>query len=65
MSADTYTTRTRENCRACGEQTLHGVRIELRTESTHGTNAVFSREPYRITRCRRCGTRDAIRMNDR
>jgi ribosomal protein L37E len=54
----------RERCEQCGRETAHAVSIELRTESTDGQNAAFSREPYRVTECRRCGTTASRRMND-
>jgi hypothetical protein len=53
-----------ERCEHCGRETPHAVRIELRTESTRERNAAFSREPYRVSQCRDCGTETARRMND-
>ncbi|MFC6613949.1 hypothetical protein ACFQAS_03085 [Halopenitus salinus] len=54
----------REPCDDCGERTVHRVRVEIRTESEKAENARFSREPYRIAVCRRCGAETATRMND-
>ncbi|PSQ44561.1 hypothetical protein BRD17_03720 [Halobacteriales archaeon SW_7_68_16] len=53
-----------EACEACDAETPHEVSVQLRTESHKEQNAEFSREPYRITECTRCGTRDTQRMND-
>ena len=44
-----------ECCGVCGEETQHRVRLELHAESDEPAAAAFSREPYRITTCRRCG----------
>jgi len=44
--------------------TLHQVSVQMRTESKKDENAEFSREPYRVTECQRCGTRTSQRMND-
>ena len=54
----------REPCEQCGDETPHGVRIEIRTESTKRENAQFSREPYRIATCEVCGEESALRMNN-
>ena len=53
-----------EHCDDCGNQTRHEVRVELRTESTDPENAAFSREPYRVSMCRRCGHETSTRMNN-
>jgi len=53
-----------ERCGQCARETPHAVAIELRTESTDGQNAAFSREPYRVAECRRCGRTVSRRMND-
>lgn len=53
-----------EGCEACGIETQHRVEIQIRTESTTGENAAFSREPYRVTTCLQCGQETAIRMNN-
>jgi hypothetical protein len=53
-----------ETCSLCGDETPHDVRVEIRTESTVEENAAFSREPYRIATCRRCGSETELRMND-
>ncbi|SHH52302.1 DUF7835 family putative zinc beta-ribbon protein [Halobaculum gomorrense] len=53
-----------ERCGACGGETTHDVRVEIRTESQKEENAEFSREPYRITTCNECGAENATRMNN-
>lgn len=53
-----------ERCSACRADTEHDVAIEIRQESTHGDHPEFSREPYRVATCRRCGTETAMRMNN-
>lgn len=53
-----------EPCESCGRETAHAVSIELRTESSKSENAEFSREPYRVTECRSCGTETVTRMNN-
>jgi len=53
-----------ESCPNCGRETPHAVTVELRTESDGVANPSFSREPYRVTECRRCGETLAQRMND-
>jgi hypothetical protein len=53
-----------EYCEDCDSDTLHQVSVQMRTESTKTENAEFSREPYRVAECQRCGTRSSQRMND-
>ncbi|WP_458207850.1 DUF7835 family putative zinc beta-ribbon protein [Haladaptatus sp. NG-SE-30] len=53
-----------ETCDTCGIDTPHQVDIEIRTESDESKNAEFSREPYRVTTCERCGETTASRMNN-
>ncbi len=53
-----------EQCDVCGTETLHDVSIQLRTESRQAENAAFSREPYRLSTCRICGTETSLRMNN-
>lgn len=53
-----------EDCANCGVETLHEVSVQIRTESRKTENAQFSREPYRVRECQRCGHRDSQRMND-
>ncbi len=53
-----------EHCDSCDRSTLHQVSVQMRTESTKTENAQFSREPYRVAECQRCGTRSSQRMND-
>ncbi len=52
-----------EHCAACDSRTIHQVSIQMRTENDETENAEFSREPYRVTECQRCGTRSSQRMN--
>ncbi len=53
-----------EYCDECGFDTLHEVSVQIRTESLKEENAQFSREPYRVTECQRCGHRTSQRMNN-
>ncbi|MFB6104040.1 MAG: hypothetical protein ABEJ57_02990 [Halobacteriaceae archaeon] len=53
-----------EHCDDCGDLTRHEVHVELRTESADPENAAFSREPYRVATCRRCGHETSTRMNN-
>ena len=53
-----------EYCEDCGFDTLHEVSVQIRTESLKTENAQFSREPYRVAECQRCGHRDSQRMNN-
>lgn len=56
--------RVTESCPSCDGETLHNVRVEIRTESEKEENAEFSREPYRVVVCSECGTESATRMNN-
>ena len=53
-----------EHCEDCKLDTLHEVSVQIRTESRKKENAQFSREPYRVTECQRCGCRKSQRMNN-
>ncbi len=53
-----------EPCDECGIETLHEVSVQLVTEAADGENARYSREPYRVRECQRCGNRDSQRMNN-
>ncbi|MFC7167540.1 hypothetical protein [Halospeciosus flavus] len=53
-----------ELCENCGQETAHSVSVELKTESSKSENSEFSREPYRVTECRSCGTETSQRMNN-
>ena len=53
-----------EPCEVCGTDTLHEVSIQLVTEGGDGDNAQYSREPYRVRECSRCGNRESKRMNN-
>ena len=54
----------RESCDDCQSETLHDIQVEIRTESKKDENSEFSREPYRVSTCTRCGAESAIRMNN-
>lgn len=54
-----------EYCDECERQTDHTVRIEIRQEGNPLTEPEgFSREPYRIAKCRFCETENSQRMNN-
>jgi uncharacterized metal-binding protein YceD (DUF177 family) len=53
-----------EHCTDCDTDTLHQVSVQIRTESLKEENAEFSREPYRVAECQRCGSRTSQRMNN-
>ncbi|MDS0294406.1 hypothetical protein [Halogeometricum luteum] len=53
-----------ESCPDCGRETVHRVRVELRTEGRNPTTAAFSREPYRVSVCTVCDAEDVLRMNN-
>ncbi|MDZ7731361.1 MAG: hypothetical protein U5K37_11285 [Natrialbaceae archaeon] len=53
-----------EYCDSCGTDTLHEVTVQIRTESIKTENSQFSREPYRVRECQRCGSRESQRMNN-
>ncbi|WP_049927255.1 DUF7835 family putative zinc beta-ribbon protein [Halopiger goleimassiliensis] len=53
-----------EPCEECETDTLHDVSVQLVTESTSEKNAQYSREPYRVKECLRCGNRESQRMNN-
>lgn len=53
-----------ELCENCETETLHDVSVQIRTESRQRENVAFSREPYRVTECQRCGHHASQRMND-
>lgn len=61
---DSHGTQRVESCIDCLSETPHRVTIELRTESPTNDNAVFSREPYRVSRCLMCETTTSQRMNN-
>ena len=63
-SKPTVHARRVEFCEACADETLHEVRVELRTESAKRENAEFSREPYRVAVCEVCGGEATTRMNN-
>ena len=56
--------RMAETCEECNRETPHEVRIQLLTESKKDENAQFSREPYRVSTCRACGSQETVRMNN-
>jgi hypothetical protein len=53
-----------EPCSDCDRETPHEVSVQILTESTKPDNAEFSREPYRVSECRVCGTTTTTRMNN-
>lgn len=53
-----------EHCDDCDSDTLHEVSVQIRTESHSPDNAEYSREPYRVRECQRCGARTSQRMNN-
>jgi hypothetical protein len=53
-----------EECATCGQATAHEVTVDILTESGNEENAEFSREPYRISECKRCGETSKVRMNN-
>ncbi|AGN02021.1 hypothetical protein L593_10380 [Salinarchaeum sp. Harcht-Bsk1] len=53
-----------EPCDACGTDTLHEVSVQIMTEAEDSDNAHYSREPYRVRECQRCGERTSQRMNN-
>ncbi len=53
-----------EHCEECDLETFHEVSIQIKTESLKNENARFSREPYRVSECQRCGNRTSQRMNN-
>ncbi|KPN29827.1 hypothetical protein SY89_00545 [Halolamina pelagica] len=54
----------RESCPECDGETIHDVRVEIRTESDQQENSEFSREPYRVAVCQTCDSQTATRMNN-
>lgn len=64
MAAKTHSDDMREECAECGRETPHHVTVQIRTESRKEQNAEFSREPYRVSECRVCGSEDVLRMNN-
>ena len=53
-----------EECPRCERQTPHDVSVEILTESTKQQNSEYSREPYRVSKCSRCGETTKTRMNN-
>lgn len=54
-----------EHCEHCNRETQHTVQIQLLTESKKdNANAVYSREPYRVSECLGCGNSTSVRMNN-
>jgi hypothetical protein len=53
-----------EECTECERETSHSVSLQILTESDKQENAQFSREPYRVSMCRICGTETKLRMNN-
>lgn len=53
-----------EECDSCEQHTPHDVSVEILTESSKAENAEYSREPYRVSECRVCGSQTTLRMNN-
>ena len=53
-----------EECVECGCETLHSVSIEILQEGNSQRPSAYSREPYRVTECDRCGSTEQLRMNN-
>lgn len=54
-----------EHCAVCGHETEHAVNVQVLRESDEDRDpGGFSREPYRVTECQRCGTVNERRMNN-
>jgi hypothetical protein len=53
-----------EPCPDCGRETVHRVRVELRTEGRNPATAAFSREPYRVSVCTVCDAEGVLLMNN-
>jgi hypothetical protein len=55
-----------EVCPVCDVRTPHDVDLEIVTESSSddADAAKFSREPYRVVECLRCGETRKQRMNN-
>lgn len=45
-----------ERCDECGDRTPHVATIEFLVESVDSEHSANSRQPYRVTECRECGT---------
>ncbi len=64
MAVTDTDTHMSEPCSTCERTTPHDVSVQILTESTKSKNAAFSREPYRVSECRVCGTTTETRMNN-
>lgn len=51
-----------EVCASCDRETEHEVSVQI-LEEGRGDNAQYSREPYRVKECQRCGEKTQKRMN--
>lgn len=45
-----------ERCDDCGDRTPHVATIEFLVESVDSEHSANSRQPYRVSECRECGT---------
>jgi hypothetical protein len=63
-ATDSPISNVTEECDRCERSTPHKVDVEILTESGKEKNAEFSREPYRVSECRVCGTQTRRRMNN-
>lgn len=64
VTTSTVDNQLGERCENCAAMTPHQVRLEIVTESEEDSNAEFSREPYRITKCQQCGATSKQRVNN-
>ncbi len=64
VSTSTADNQPTEWCEKCDAMTSHQVAIEIVTESKENSNASFSREPYRVTKCQQCGSATKQRANN-
>lgn len=63
-TTDSRANERSEHCPTCDRETAHTVSLQIVTESDSVDNAVFSREPYRVSECLVCGETTAVRMNN-
>lgn len=52
-----------EVCEICNRETEHEVSVQILEEGV-GDGAQYSREPYRVKECQRCGEKTRKRMNN-
>jgi hypothetical protein len=64
VTTSTADSQSSEQCENCDAKTPHQVTIEIVTESEGDSNAAFSKEPYRVTKCQQCGATSKQRANN-